>query len=90
MQDLLKDHLVEHVQGDGKSFSLTCTVCGAVWKSETADGKDDLAVMAEAKKYNRMCPFCGRPVCLHCFEDVEGIVLCTQCGQRLRRRMDAE
>lgn len=88
MQDLLKDHLVEHVQGDVRSFSLTCTVCGAVWKSEAAE--DGLAVVTEAKKYNRMCPFCGRPVCLNCFEDIEGISLCTQCGQRLRSRMDAE
>ena len=96
MQDLLKDYLVEHMQGDKRQFSLTCSVCGSHWKSAvfsiTEDGAKGipmkLMAVEEAGKHNRMCTFCGRPICLRCFEDVEGIFLCSHCAQDLRRRLD--
>ena len=97
MQDLLKDYLVEYVGEKTKNYSLTCAVCGAVWLSESTpisrdrgcDLEAEISAVEEAKKYNRMCTFCGRPVCLKCFEDVEGIFLCTQCGELLRQRIHA-
>lgn len=96
MQDLLKDYLVEHIEKDKMHFSLTCAVCGSLWKSSvisvSAQGSHNLdtvdSLREEAKSHNRMCTFCGRPVCLNCFEDVKGIFLCKQCGQRLRTRID--
>ena len=98
MQDVLKKYLVESAHGGGKCFSLTCAVCGTVWRStavEVCTDGDDAScpkefTVEEAKKYNRMCTFCGRPVCLKCFKDIEGISLCTQCGQLLRKRLRGE
>ena len=93
MQDLLKDHLVEHVQKEGRCFSLTCTICGTAWRSTTATDKSSgrnigTELTEEVLKHNRMCTFCGRPVCLNCFEDIERTSLCGQCGQRLRQRLE--
>ena len=96
MQDLLKDYLVEHIGKGERHYSLTCAVCGACWISSTTqilkDRSCDLNAQElageEATEYHRMCTFCARPVCLKCFEDVEGIFLCTQCGKRLRDRID--
>ncbi len=92
MQDLLVDHLVEHPQKEGSCFSLTCAICRKVWRSTSVIGKHTeleigSAIAEEAMRDNRMCTFCGRPVCLNCFEDVEGISLCVQCGQKLRERL---
>lgn len=98
MQDVLKKYLVESAHGGGKCFSLTCAVCGTVWRStavevctdgDNASRTKEFAV-EEAKKYNRMCTFCGRPVCLRCFEDIEGISLCIQCGQTFRKKIGGE
>lgn len=92
MQDLLKDHLVEHVQKEGNCFSLTCVICGKAWRSAPTIGNCGIgtALIEEAMRHNRMCTFCGRPVCLNCFEDVEGISLCVQCGQQLRERLETK
>ena len=93
MQDLLKDYLVEHIEEDNIYFSLTCAVCGSQWHStpmaRSALSSRDLDI-AEAGTHNRMCTFCGRPVCLRCFEDVEGIFLCSQCAKDLRSRIDTK
>ena len=88
MQDLLKDHFVERGQGETRSLSLTCSVCGAVWSSKLPMGADIEKSIAEAMKHNKMCPFCGRPVCLNCFENLEDLSLCVQCGQKLREKLE--
>ncbi len=97
MQDLLKDYLVEHIEENSVCFSLTCAVCGSQWHSTpmalSALRNRDLeiaTVCEEAGTHNRMCTFCGRPVCLQCFEDVEGIFLCTQCAKELRMRIETK
>lgn len=89
MQGLLIDHLVERAEGEKTCFSLTCTVCGTVWKSVSLPDMNRKSAAAEAGKQAYMCPFCGRPVCKNCFVDVDGISLCAQCGQRLRKRIEA-
>lgn len=89
MQGLLIDHLVEHRDGEKINFSLTCTICGTVWKSAALPGLTRKAAAEEAAKQIHMCPFCGRPVCENCFANVDGITLCAQCGQRLRERIEA-
>ena len=97
MQGLLKDYLVENTEGDKLCFSLTCSGCGAVWKSMPVPGGGKevrlsarKAAAEEAKQQTHMCSFCGRPVCRTCYVNVEGISMCKQCAQRLRERMDAE
>ena len=97
MQDLLKDYLVEHIEEDTISFSLTCAICGNQWHSTTmarsalrSRDLDIAPICEEAGTHNRMCTFCGRPVCLRCFEDVEGIFLCTQCAMDLRSRIETK
>ena len=97
MQDLLKDYLVEHVEEDTVYFSLTCAICGNQWHSTpmalSALCSRDLDIAPtceEARAHNRMCTFCGRPVCLQCFENVEGIYLCTQCAKELRMRIETK
>lgn len=87
MQGLLIDHLVEHTDGEGTWFSMTCTICGAVWMSRSLPGMNREKALQEVSEHNRMCPFCGRPVCDNCFVDVNGINLCAQCAQRLRERI---
>ena len=87
MQGLLIDHLVEHTDDEKTCFSLICTICGAVWKSNSLPDMDRNTAAQEAAKRIHMCPFCGRPVCADCFVDVDGISLCAQCGQRLRKRI---
>ena len=89
MQGLLIDHLVEHRDGENTCFSLTCTICGTVWKSAALPGLTRKAAAEEVAKQIHMCPFCGRPVCENCFANVDGITLCNQCGQRLRERIEA-
>lgn len=89
MQGLLIDHLVEHRDGENVCFSLTCTICGAGWKSVSLPGLNRKTAAEEAAKQLHMCPFCGRPVCESCFTNVDGITLCDQCGQRLRERIEA-
>ena len=89
MQGLLIDHLAEHRDGENLSFSLTCTICGTVWKSTAFPGLTRKAAAKEAAKQIHMCPFCGRPVCESCFVDVDRITLCSQCSQRLRERIEA-
>lgn len=88
MQDLLKDHFVERVQSEARSLSLTCSVCGAVWSSNLPIGTDIESAVAEAMDHNKMCPFCGRPVCLNCLETVEDLSLCVQCDQKLRKKLE--
>lgn len=89
MQGLLKDHLVEHSEDENTCFSLTCSICGAVWKMTAMPGMNRSSAALEAAKQAYMCPFCGCPVCKNCFADMEGITLCAQCGQRLRERIEA-
>ena len=88
MQRLLKDHLVEHQDGETVFFTRTCTVCGAVWRTAARREMGRELAAAEAGGTTRMCHFCGRPVCGKCFTDVEGIALCVLCAARLRERMD--
>ena len=88
MQGLLIDHLVEHKDPNGVYFTLTCTICGEIWKSDARPDMTRTAAAEEAAKQIRMCPFCGRPVCGNCFTNVEGITLCSQCGQRLQERIE--
>jgi hypothetical protein len=96
MQDLLKDHLVENTDGEMLFFTLTCAVCGKVWKSTPIPNQGDresrLAArkhaVAEAAQRSHMCPFCGQPVCEACFVNVEGITLCVKCARRLQERID--
>lgn len=98
MQSLLKDHLVKRVDGGQIFFSLTCIACGSEWRFEpvSSQGWKQIRFDArrsaaeEASKWGCICPFCGRAVCLDCFEDVEGIRLCAGCAQRLRERVDGE
>ena len=88
MQGLLIDHLVEHTDGKMTCFSLTCTICGAVWKSSMQPDVDRKAAAREVAKQTHMCPFCGNPVCDRCFVDMDGITLCAQCARRLRERIE--
>lgn len=88
MQGLLKDHLVEHQDGEGVFFTRICTVCGEVWRSAARPEMDRELAAAEAGGSTHMCHFCGRPVCCKCVTDVEGIALCVSCAARLRERMD--
>lgn len=98
MQDLLKDHLVENVEGEQFLFTLTCAACGAVWKSAPIPNPSDKESRLAARKHaaeaamqrSHMCPFCGRPVCEGCFVNVEGITLCVNCARRLQERLDEE
>lgn len=96
MERLLKDYLVEHSDDKGTCYLMTCTVCGSVWQSEWMQGEDDPAGVSresaarEAAEHNCVCPFCGRPVCGRCFEDVEGISLCVQCANKLRERLETQ
>ncbi len=95
MQDLLKDHFVERVSDGKRNLSLTCSVCGAVWSNkQPLNGNTDLEIrknaVREAMELHRMCTFCARPVCLNCFENVEDISLCVQCGKQLRERVGQE
>lgn len=94
MERLLKDCLVECPEGSGICHLVTCTVCGRTWKSATlekdaacVDGNREAAAK-EVSQFIRICNFCGRPVCEACFEDVEGIFLCVQCGEKLRKRLE--
>ena len=50
MQGLLIDHLVEHRDGENIYFSLTCTICGTVWKSAALPGLTRKAAAEEAAK----------------------------------------
>lgn len=88
MQRLLKDHLVEHQDGETVFFTRTCTVCGGIWRSSAHREMNRELAAAEASGTTHMCHFCGRPVCGNCFTDVEGIALCVSCAARLRERMD--
>ena len=47
MQRLLKDHLVEHQDGETVFFTRTCTVCGAVWHSSARRGMNRELAAAE-------------------------------------------
>ena len=87
MQGLLKDHLVEHQDGEGGYFTRTCTVCGAVWKSAVRPGVDRDAAAGEVIRQTHICPFCGRAVCRGCYTDVDGIALCVRCAERLTERI---
>jgi len=92
MERLLKDYLVDRTQEKEKGYSLICAVCGKSWTSTVREDQarvdDKEAAAHEAARSNSICRFCGRPVCSDCFEDVEGIVLCMQCGDKLRRRLE--
>lgn len=87
MERFLKDYLVSDKREKESQYSLICAVCGNVWSTVTEE-RDKEAVAYEAAKYNSICRFCGRPVCADCFEDVEGITLCVQCGVDLRKRLE--
>lgn len=88
MQGLLKDHLVICADSRDTCYCLTCSICGAVWKMTAHPGMDRISAAQEAAKQAHMCPFCGRPVCNNCFDDVEGITLCAQCARKLRERIE--
>jgi hypothetical protein len=93
MERLLKDYLVDRTREKENCYSLICAVCGKIWTStpraDQARGADKEAAAHEAADGNSICRFCGRPVCLECLEDVEGILLCTQCADKLRQRLEA-
>lgn len=94
MERLLKDYLVRHTDDGGVSYTATCMVCGRIWKSAAVknsglseeEARDNAA--KDVSGVFRVCGFCGRPVCGDCFEDVDGILLCVQCGSDLRRRLE--
>ena len=56
MQGLLIDHLVEHRDGENIYFSLTCTICGTVWKSAALPGLTRKAAAEEAAKQGYIQP----------------------------------
>lgn len=96
MERLLKDYLVKHSDEKGTCYLMTCTVCGRVWRSGISQAEDDAPANVreraakEAAERNCVCPFCGRPVCQSCFEEVEGISLCVQCANKLRKRLESQ
>lgn len=93
MEKLLKNYLVEHTDEKGIRFSVTCMVCGESWLSGPMTNKDAGAAREtaaqEASDSYRVCQFCVRPVCDSCFTEIEGISLCVQCGEKLRRKLEA-
>ena len=87
MEKLLKDYLVEQQTETGNRYSLTCMLCGSVWKSREMSRE---AAAKEACGNSHICHFCGRAVCKQCFADVEGIQLCIQCAAKLKAKLGAK
>lgn len=85
MEKLLNDYLVEQQTETGNRYSLTCTLCGRVWKSREMSRE---AAAREAGGKSHICHFCGRAVCKQCLDDVEGIQLCVRCAAKLRAKLD--
>ncbi len=87
MEKLLSDCLVEQQTETGSRYSLTCTLCGSVWRSREMSRE---AAAKEAGEKSHICNFCGRAVCKACFADVEGIQLCVRCAARLRAKLEGK
>lgn len=90
MERILKDHLVDRSGVQGTQFSLSCMVCGGRWMSsvQTVDkGTAKEAAAKEATLHNRVCGICGQPVCNACMVDVDGISLCRQCADKVKRKL---
>lgn len=85
MEKLLNDYLVEQQTETGSRYSLTCMLCGRVWKSREMSRE---AAAREAGGKSHICHFCGRAVCKQCLDDVEGIQLCVRCAAKLRAKLD--
>ena len=86
MEKILKDFVVEQQTETGSRYSLTCTLCGSVWRSREMSRE---AAAKEAGEKSHICHFCGRAVCKKCFTDVEGIQLCVRCAARLKAKLGA-
>lgn len=91
MERILKDYLVDRSGGgQGMRFSLTCMVCGGRWMSTVQTTEKSAARAAAAKEatlHNCVCGICGQPVCNACMVDMNGMSLCRQCADKVKRKL---
>jgi len=102
MKQRIKEHFVDCSKKDGFCFSLTCTVCGTVWKSTIIKPETSTAVRRlSQKEYIRAkeaayleatnvftsCRLCEAPVCNNCMVLLGDMEVCSSCAKRLQSKL---
>lgn len=102
MKQRIKEHFVDCSDKNGFCFSLTCTVCGTVWKSTIVKPEVSAAVKRlyqneynrareatylEASKAFTSCRLCETPVCNNCMVLMGDMEVCSSCAGRLRSKL---
>lgn len=102
MTQRIKEHFVDCSEKGGFCFSLTCTVCGKVWKSSIV--KPEVSTAAKRlyqNEYNRAreaayleavtvfksCRLCEAPVCNNCMVVMGEMEVCSSCAKRLQSKL---
>ncbi len=102
MKQRIKEHFVDCLEKGGLCFSLTCTVCGTVWKSTVIKPEAPVAIKRLGQnEYNRAkeaayleaataftgCRLCEAPVCNKCMVLLGDMEVCRSCAERLQSRL---
>ena len=102
MKQRIKEHFVDCSDKNGFCFSLTCTVCGTVWKSTIVKPEVSAAVKRlyqneynraretaylEASKVFTNCRLCEAPICDNCKVLMGEMVVCSSCARRLQSKL---
>lgn len=102
MKQRIKEHFVDCSDKNGFCFSLTCTICGTVWKSTLMKPEVSTAVKRlYQNEYNRAreaayleaataftgCRLCEAPVCKKCMVLMGDMEVCSSCARRLRSKL---
>jgi len=102
MKQRIKEHFVDCSEKNGFCFSLTCTVCGTVWKSTIIKPETSTAVRRlSQKEYIRAkeaayleatnvftsCRLCEAPVCNNCMVLLGDMEVCSSCAKRLQSKL---
>ena len=102
MKQRIKEHFVDCSEKNGFCFSLTCTICGTVWKSTIIKPETSTAVRRlSQKEYIRAkeaayleaanvftsCRLCEAPVCNNCMVLLGDMEVCSSCAKRLQSKL---
>ena len=102
MKQRIKEHFVDCSKKDGFCFSLTCTVCGTVWKSsivkpevstaakrmyQNEHNRAKEAAYLEAATAFKICRLCEAPVCNDCMVVMGEMEICSNCAKRLQSKL---
>ena len=102
MKQRIKEHFVDCSEKGGFCFSLTCTVCGTVWKSMVIKPEASTVIKRLGQnEYNRAkeaayleaasaftsCRLCEEPVCNNCRVLLGDMEVCRSCAKRLQSKL---